>query len=89
MSSRRRVAPTQLSVVVPLAAAGAPRRPGRLRAACLRPATAICFALTAGPMKTSVHLLDDDGFGAFLTSWQTYAFGAGGVRAALLPEHAL
>ncbi|MCH0564154.1 MULTISPECIES: DMT family transporter [unclassified Streptomyces] len=75
--------------VVLLALAGLKRPPGRLRAACLGTATAICFALTAGLMKTAVHILTDGGIGAFLTSWQTYAFAASGVCAMLLLEHAM
>ncbi|MYR62106.1 hypothetical protein GTY54_39885 [Streptomyces sp. SID625] len=40
-------------------------------------------------MKTSVHLLAESGLGGFLTAWQTYAFGACGLAAALLLQHAL
>ncbi len=40
-------------------------------------------------MKSSVHVLDDHGVGGFLTSWETYAFGAAGVCALLLLEHAM
>ncbi|GGX97096.1 DMT family transporter [Streptomyces anandii] len=75
--------------VVVLTATGLRRPPGRFRAAALGSATAVCFALTAGLMKTAVHILTDAGLGAFLTSWQTYAFGASGVCAMLLLEHAL
>ncbi|MFE9446501.1 DMT family transporter [Streptomyces sp. NPDC006602] len=75
--------------VVALTATGVRRSPGRFRAACLGTATAICFALTAGLMKTAVHILGEAGLGGFLTSWQTYAFGASGVCAMLLLEHAL
>ncbi|MFI1168825.1 DMT family transporter [Streptomyces sp. NPDC020801] len=75
--------------VVVLTAVGLRRPPGRFRAACLGTATAVCFALTAGLMKTAVHILTDAGLGAFLTSWQTYAFGASGVCAMLLLEHAM
>jgi hypothetical protein len=74
---------------VALTAVGLSRPPGRFRAACVGAATAICFALTAGLMKTSVHILTDEGIGGFLTSWQTYAFGASGVCAVLLLEHAM
>ncbi|GAA2913317.1 DMT family transporter [Streptomyces mexicanus] len=74
---------------VVLTATGLARPTGRARAACLGTATAICFALTAGLMKTAVHILAEGGIGAFLTSWQTYAFGACGVCAMLLLEHAL
>ncbi|MGW5201366.1 DMT family transporter [Streptomyces spiralis] len=72
-----------------LTAVGLRRPPGRVRAACIGTATAICFALTAGLMKTAVHILTEDGTAGFLTSWQTYAFGASGVCAMLLLEHAM
>ncbi|MEV7419396.1 DMT family transporter [Streptomyces sp. NPDC089919] len=72
-----------------LAAAGLRRPPGRARAGALGAATAICYALTAALMKSAVHVLQEDGLGAFLTDWQTYAFGAAGVCALLLLEHAM
>ncbi|MFE5733110.1 DMT family transporter [Streptomyces sp. NPDC056528] len=75
--------------VVALTAAGLRRPPGRARAGCLGAATAICYALTAALMKTSMHVLDDGGIGAFLTAWQTYAFCAAGIAALLLLEHAM
>ncbi|WP_030319243.1 DMT family transporter [Streptomyces flavochromogenes] len=75
--------------VVILAAIGLRRPPGRARAGCLGAATAICYALTAALMKTSMHILGDGGIGAFLTSWQTYAFCAAGIAALLLLEHAM
>ncbi|MFJ5934154.1 DMT family transporter [Streptomyces sp. NPDC093071] len=75
--------------VVALTATGLRRPPGRARAACLGAATAICYALTAALMKTSMHVLDDGGLGAFLTAWQTYAFCAAGIAALLLLEHAM
>ncbi|MEV4946487.1 DMT family transporter [Streptomyces sp. NPDC053755] len=75
--------------VVVLAAAGLRRPPGRARAACLGSATAICYALTAALMKASMHILDDGGISAFLTTWQTYAFCLTGVAALLLLEHAM
>ncbi|MFE6781823.1 DMT family transporter [Streptomyces sp. NPDC057680] len=75
--------------VVALAAVGLRRPPGRARAGCLGAATAICYALTAALMKTSMHILGDGGIGAFLTAWQTYAFCAAGVAALLLLEHAM
>ncbi|MEU3692154.1 DMT family transporter [Streptomyces narbonensis] len=77
------------AVVVALAATGLRRPPGRARAGCLGAATAICYALTAALMKTSMHLLTDGGIGAFLTAWQTYAFCAAGIAAVLLLEHAM
>lgn len=75
--------------VAVLAGAGLRRRPGRARAGCLGAATAVCYALTAALMKSAVHVLDDGGLGAFLTAWQTYAFGASGICALLLLEHAM
>ncbi|MFF8266904.1 DMT family transporter [Streptomyces sp. NPDC016562] len=75
--------------VAALAAAGLRRPPGRSRAGCLGAATAVCYALTAALMKSAVHVLDDEGLGGFLTTWETYAFGASGVCALLLLEHAM
>ncbi|MEU4269996.1 DMT family transporter [Streptomyces sp. NPDC026092] len=75
--------------VVALTVAGLRRPAGRARAGCLGAATAICYALTAGLMKTSMHILDDDGLAGFLTAWQTYAFCAAGIAALLLLEHAM
>ncbi|MFC8174006.1 DMT family transporter [Streptomyces sp. NPDC057242] len=75
--------------VVALTATGLRRPPGRARAGCLGAATAICYALTAALMKTSVHVLDEGGLGAFLTAWQTYAFCGAGIAALLLLEHAM
>ncbi|MER5961444.1 DMT family transporter [Streptomyces sp. NPDC002057] len=75
--------------VVVLAATGLRRPPGRARAGCLGAATAICYALTAALMKTSMHILGDGGIGAFLTAWQTYAFCGAGIAAILLLEHAM
>ncbi|MFJ5550598.1 DMT family transporter [Streptomyces sp. NPDC093225] len=72
-----------------LAAAGLWRPPGRMRAACLGAATAICYALTAALMKAAVYRLEDYGFVAFLTSWQTYGFALTGMAALTLLEHAL
>ncbi|MER7465830.1 DMT family transporter [Streptomyces sp. NPDC097981] len=77
------------SVVAALAVAGLRRPPGRARAGCLGAATAVCYALTAALMKHSVYVLTDGGIGAFLTAWQTYAFGATGICAVLLLEHAM
>ncbi|MFG2331536.1 DMT family transporter [Streptomyces sp. NPDC048604] len=75
--------------VVALAAAGLRRPAGRARAGCLGAATAICYALTAALMKAAMHILDDQGIGGFLTSWQTYAFCVTGIAALLLLEHAM
>ncbi|MFF3213540.1 DMT family transporter [Streptomyces sp. NPDC002886] len=75
--------------VAVLAVAGLRRRPGRMRAGCLGAATAVCYALTAALMKSAMHVLDDDGIGAFLRTWETYAFAATGICALLLLEHAM
>ncbi|MCB5179287.1 DMT family transporter [Streptomyces antimicrobicus] len=77
------------AAVLALAAAGLRRPPGRARAGCLGAATAVCYALTAALMKTSMHLLDEGGITGFLTAWQTYAFAAAGLCALLLLEHAM
>ncbi|TXS52899.1 DMT family transporter [Streptomyces sp. t39] len=70
--------------------AAALRQPeGRTRAACLASATAIGYAVTAALMKSSMHILDDDGILAFLTTWHTYAFAAFGASALFLLEHAM
>ncbi|MFJ3633683.1 DMT family transporter [Streptomyces sp. NPDC090112] len=76
-------------VVALLAVAGLRRPPGRSRAGCLGAATAVCYALTAALMKSAVHVLDEQGLRAFLTTWETYAFGASGICALLLLEHAM
>lgn len=75
--------------IAALALAGLRRPPGRSRAGCLGAATALCYALTAALMKSAVHVLEDGGIGAFLTTWETYAFGVSGVCAVLLLEHAM
>ncbi|WP_406511621.1 DMT family transporter [Streptomyces sp. NBC_00161] len=77
------------AVVAALAVAGLRRPPGRARAGCLGAATAVCYALTAALMKHSVYVLTEGGIEAFLTTWQTYAFGATGICALLLLEHAM
>ncbi|MFK0234897.1 DMT family transporter [Streptomyces vinaceus] len=77
------------AVVALLAAAGLRRPPGRARAGCLGAATAVCYAITAALMKHSVYVLTESGIVGFLTAWQTYAFGATGVCALLLLEHAM
>lgn len=77
------------AAVAVLAWAGLRRAPGRARAGCLGAATAVCYALTAALMKSAVHVLQGGGIGAFLTAWQTYAFGASGICALLLLEHAM
>ncbi|MET9881995.1 DMT family transporter [Streptomyces sp. NPDC006430] len=77
------------AVVAALTVVGLRRPPGRARAGCLGAATAVCYALTAALMKHSVYVLTESGIGAFLTAWQTYAFGATGICALLLLEHAM
>jgi hypothetical protein len=76
-------------LAVLLVAAGFRRPPGKARAGCLGSATAVCYALTAGLMKSSMTVLDTSGVVGFLTAWQTYAFAATGVCAVLLLEHAM
>ncbi|MFE2549401.1 DMT family transporter [Streptomyces sp. NPDC059355] len=77
------------AVVAALAVAGLRRPPGRARAGCLGAATAVCYAITAALMKHSVFVLTEHGIVGFLTAWQTYAFGATGICALLLLEHAM
>ncbi|MER6614450.1 DMT family transporter [Streptomyces xantholiticus] len=77
------------AAVLALSAAALRRPEGRTRAACLGAATAISYAVTAALMKEAVHILDDHGLGAFLTSWQTYGFAAAGVMALFLLENAM
>ncbi|MEU9031094.1 DMT family transporter [Streptomyces sp. NPDC048383] len=77
------------AAVAALAVTGLRRPPGRMRAGCLGAATAVCYALTAALMKSSMHVLAEGGLGAFLAAWQTYAFAACGVCALLLLEHAM
>ncbi|MEU7062361.1 DMT family transporter [Streptomyces sp. NPDC046161] len=72
-----------------LAVIGLRRPPGRMRAGCLGAATAVCYALTAALMKSAVRVLDEQGLVAFLTTWETYAFGASGICALLFLEHAM
>ncbi|MEV7547155.1 DMT family transporter [Streptomyces sp. NPDC089915] len=81
--------PACAAAVAVLAVAGLRRPPGRMRAGCLGAATAVCYALTAALMKSAVHTLRGGGIGAFLTAWETYAFGASGICAVLLLEHAM
>ncbi|MFD5511853.1 DMT family transporter [Streptomyces sp. NPDC059761] len=77
------------AVVAGLTVAGLRRPPGRARAGCLGAATAVCYAITAALMKHSVYVLTEHGIVGFLTAWQTYAFGATGICALLLLEHAM
>ncbi|MEU1518493.1 DMT family transporter [Streptomyces sp. NPDC005811] len=75
--------------VVVLALAALRRPEGRARAACLGAATAIGYAVTAALMKSSTHILDEQGLVGFLSAWQTYAFAATGVCALFLLENAM
>ncbi|MFE2143996.1 DMT family transporter [Streptomyces sp. NPDC059456] len=68
---------------------GRPRRRARARGGRGGAATAVCYALTAALMKHSVYVLTENGIVGFLTAWQTYAFGATGICALLLLEHAM
>ncbi|MBT2450827.1 DMT family transporter [Streptomyces sp. ISL-43] len=77
------------AAVAVLAAVGLRRPPGRMRAGCLGAATAVCYALTAALMKSAMHVLDEEGIGGFLRTWETYAFAASGICALLLLEHAM
>ncbi|MFG1664268.1 DMT family transporter [Streptomyces sp. Y7] len=76
-------------VVVALTLAAFRRPAGRARAACLGAATAISYAVTAALMKTSTHILDEQGLVGFFSAWQTYGFAATGVCALFLLEHAM
>lgn len=65
------------------------RRNGLFRAAALGTGAAIGNALTAALLKSASGIFSDDGFHAFLTSWQTYGFALTGIAAVLLLENAL
>ncbi|WP_153815385.1 DMT family transporter [Streptomyces sp. SUK 48] len=67
----------------------APGRPAARRAALLAVASATGNALTAALLKSASGTFADDGFWAFLRSWQTYGFALAGVAAVLLLENAL
>lgn len=78
------------AVLVAALALIALKRPvGKARAALLGTAAAVSYALTAGLMKTSMHILGDFGLVGFLTAWQTYAFGAVGMGAVFLLSNAM
>ncbi|WP_053709623.1 DMT family transporter [Streptomyces sp. NRRL B-3648] len=68
--------------------AGRGRPPAR-RAALLAAASATGNALTAALLKSASGTFADDGFAAFLRSWQTYGFALAGVASVLLLENAL
>jgi drug/metabolite transporter (DMT)-like permease len=65
------------------------RRSGAARAALLGSAAAVGNALTAALMKSAANTFSDDGFTAFLASWQTYGFALCGIAAVFLLENAL
>ncbi|GAA2466622.1 DMT family transporter [Actinocorallia cavernae] len=75
-----------MAVAVLLAAPG---RPAARRAALLAAASATGNALTAALLKSASGTFADEGFLAFLRSWQTYGFALTGVAAVLLLENAL
>ncbi|MEU6465696.1 DMT family transporter [Streptomyces sp. NPDC046976] len=75
-----------MAVAVLLAAPG---RPAARRAALLATASATGNALTAALLKSASGTFADEGFLAFLRSWQTYGFALAGVAAVLLLENAL
>ncbi|MFD5628377.1 DMT family transporter [Streptomyces sp. NPDC127072] len=72
-----------------LVAVARPGRPPLFRAAVLGSASAVGNALTAALLKSATGTLADDGFTAFLSTWQTYGFALTGVTAVLLLENAL
>ncbi|MFE6483938.1 DMT family transporter [Streptomyces sp. NPDC057757] len=72
-----------------LVAVARPGRPPLFRAAVLGSASAVGNALTAALLKSATGTLADDGFAAFLSTWQTYGFALTGVTAVLLLENAL
>ncbi|WP_405013485.1 DMT family transporter [Kitasatospora sp. NBC_01539] len=77
------------AAIAVLCAVALRRPPGGVRAGCLAGAAAIGNAVTAALIKSSTHLLDAHGVGAFLTAWQTYAFAVAGVGSLYLLENAL
>jgi hypothetical protein len=72
-----------------LVAVARPGHPPLFRAAVLGSASAVGNALTAALLKSATGTLADDGFTAFLGTWQTYGFALTGVSAILLLENAL
>ncbi|MFG2356270.1 DMT family transporter [Streptomyces sp. NPDC048521] len=75
-------------MVVAVLLAGRGRPPSR-RAALLATASATGNALTAALLKSASGTFADQGFTAFLRSWQTYGFALAGVASVLLLENAL
>ncbi|WP_333779084.1 DMT family transporter [Streptomyces sp. IBSBF 3136] len=64
-------------------------RPAVRRAALLAAAAATGNALTAALLKSATGTFADDGFTAFLRSWQTYGFALAGAAAVILLENSL
>jgi uncharacterized membrane protein len=75
-------------MVVAVLLAGRGHPPAR-RAALLATASATGNALTAALLKSASGTFADQGFTAFLRSWQTYGFALAGVASVLLLENAL
>ncbi|GAA0453378.1 DMT family transporter [Streptomyces sp. NPDC046215] len=69
--------------------AALPRPRGKARAALFSSASAIGYALTATLMKSATDTFDRRGAGAFVTTWQTYAFVAAGACALFLLANAM
>ncbi|MEU4037503.1 DMT family transporter [Streptomyces collinus] len=64
-------------------------RPPARRAALLAGAAATGNALTAALLKSATGTFADNGFTAFLLSWQTYGFALAGASAVILLENSL
>ncbi|MGW0765561.1 DMT family transporter [Streptomyces sp. NPDC002676] len=77
-----------MAAAVLLAGRGPGARPAR-RAALLAAASATGNALTAALLKSATGTFADEGFLAFLRSWQTYGFALAGVASVILLENAL
>ena len=61
-----------------------------LRKAALYGASAgVLFGLSASLCKPTIEILDDDGFGAMLASWELYAFALAGVIAFVVQQVSL
>ncbi|WP_037910156.1 DMT family transporter [Actinacidiphila yeochonensis] len=76
-------------LVVVMVALSRRRRNGAVRAALLGVGAAASNALTAAMMKSAADTFSDHGFGAFITSWQTYGFAVFGITAVFLLENSL
>ncbi len=60
-----------------------------VRAATLGSAAAVGNAMTAALLKSATGTFSNQGFVAFLSTWQTYGFALTGIAAVLLLENAL